>query len=133
MPVSLAELNGTLRTGSKSVLADVMTEDIDCPETIHLHGTSSCLIIDGQVLIVAQPEHGAPKQLDQSDGLYMEGHDVPLPKDWSNFLSIAVPKVDLSHFLSEELCSQAPEDNEIIVAGDLERNSRSSRQKVQLI
>ena len=60
----------TLRTGSKSVLADVTTEDIDCPETIHLHYTSSCLIIDGQALIVAQPEHGDPKQLDQSDGLW---------------------------------------------------------------
>ena len=46
VPVSLAEMNGTLCTGSKSVLADVMTEDIDCPETIHLHDTSSCLIID---------------------------------------------------------------------------------------
>jgi len=63
----------------------------------------------------------------------MEGRDVPLPRDWSNFLSLAVPKADLSHFLSEELCSQAPEDKEIIVAGYLEMNSRSSRQKVQLI
>ena len=46
----------------------------------------------------------------------VEGRDVPLPKDWSNFMSLlAVPKADLSHFLSEELCSQVPEDKEIIV------------------
>ena len=52
-PVSLAEMNGTLRTGNKSGLANVVTEDIDCPETIQLHATSSFLIIDGQALVVA--------------------------------------------------------------------------------
>ena len=39
VPVSLAEMNGTLRTGNKSELANVMTEDINCPETIQLHAT----------------------------------------------------------------------------------------------
>ena len=53
VPVSLAEMNGTLRTGNKSELANVVTEDIDCPETIQLHATSSLLIIDGQALVVA--------------------------------------------------------------------------------
>ena len=53
VPVSLAEMNGTLCTGNKSELANVVTEDIDCPETIQLHATSSFLIIDGQALVVA--------------------------------------------------------------------------------
>ncbi len=43
-------MNGTLRTGNKSELANVVTEYIDCPETIQLHATSSFLIIDGQAL-----------------------------------------------------------------------------------
>ena len=47
----------------------------------------------------------------------VEGRDVPLPKNWSNFLSLDDNKADLAHFLSEELCSQAPVDKEIVVAG----------------
>ena len=47
----------------------------------------------------------------------MKGRDVPLPKNWSNFLSLADNKADLAHFVSEELCSQAPVDKEIVVAG----------------
>ena len=64
----------------------------------------------------------------------MEGRDVPLPKDGSNFLSLAVPKADLSHFLSEELCSQAPEDKEIIVAGGFrdELEVKSSKGTIDL-
>ena len=53
VPLSLAEMNGSLRTGNKSILADVLTEGIECPEVIKLHDTSSCLIIDGQALVVA--------------------------------------------------------------------------------
>ena len=51
--VSLAEMNGALRTRNKSELANVVTKAIDCPETIQLHATSSFLIIDGQALVVA--------------------------------------------------------------------------------
>ena len=40
----------------------------------------------------------------------VEGRDVPLPKNWSNYLSLADNKADLAHFFSEELCSQAPVD-----------------------
>ena len=47
----------------------------------------------------------------------VERRDVPLPKNWSNFLSLVDNKADLAHFLSEELCSQAPVDKEIVVAG----------------
>ena len=53
VPVSLADMNGTLRTGNKSELANVVTEDIYCPETIQLHATSTFLTIDGQALVVA--------------------------------------------------------------------------------
>ena len=44
VPVSLAEMNGTLPTGNMSELANVVTEDIDCPETIQLHATSSVFL-----------------------------------------------------------------------------------------
>ena len=49
----------------------------------------------------------------------VEGRVVPLPKTWSNCLSLADNKDYLAHFLSEELCSQAPVDKEIVVAGGL--------------
>ena len=51
--LSLSEMNGDLRSGNKAILGDVLTEGIDCPDKISLHATSSCLIIDGQALIVA--------------------------------------------------------------------------------
>ena len=47
----------------------------------------------------------------------VEGNDIPLPKNWSNCLSLADNKADLAHFLSEELCSQAPMDKYIVIAG----------------
>ena len=47
----------------------------------------------------------------------VEGRDVPLPKNWSNVLPLIDNKADLAHFLSAELCSQAPVDTEIVVAG----------------
>jgi hypothetical protein len=53
VPVSLAEMNGSLRTGSKSLLADILTSNIECPATIDLEGRSSCLLIDGQARVVA--------------------------------------------------------------------------------
>ena len=47
VPVSLTEMNGALRDGNKSMLADILTEGIVCPKNINLHAESSCLI-DGQ-------------------------------------------------------------------------------------
>ena len=161
VPVSLAEMNGTLRTGNKSELANIVTEDIDCPETIQLHATSSFLIIDGQALVVALGKPDAAVTFGDLADTYVktvlkagseyhrnyvvfdryrdetikgttrtrrsktarpirrlvEGRDVPLPKNWSNVLSLADNKADLAHLLSEELCSQAPVDKEIVVAG----------------
>jgi len=52
VPVRLAEMNGTFRTGQKSVLADLITSGIKCPKEIELQG-SSCLLIDGLALVSA--------------------------------------------------------------------------------
>ena len=38
VPVALAEMNGSLRTGQKSVLADVITSGMNCPSEIELQG-----------------------------------------------------------------------------------------------
>ena len=51
VPVSLAEIDGTMRTG-KSILVDVLTENIKCPESITLEGRSA-LLIDGFALVAA--------------------------------------------------------------------------------
>ena len=46
VPVSIAETNETLRTGNKSILADVLTDKVSCPTSLSLEG-QSVLIIDG--------------------------------------------------------------------------------------
>ena len=51
VPLALAELNGSLKTGDKSKLQNRLLENIECPESINLHGKPSCLIIDGQALV----------------------------------------------------------------------------------
>ncbi|KAL5017765.1 hypothetical protein ScPMuIL_002211, partial [Solemya velum] len=63
-----------------------------------------------------------------------EGRDVPLPKNWANFLSLPENKADLAQFLSEELCLQAPDDQEIVVAGGFkqEQDVRSSKNTIDL-
>ena len=52
IPVVLAEINGSLRIGKKSVLADLITSGINCPSEIELQG-SSCLLVDGLALTSA--------------------------------------------------------------------------------
>ena len=51
-PVVLAEMNGSLRTGQKAVLADLITSRINSPSEIELQG-SPCLLIDGLALVSA--------------------------------------------------------------------------------
>ena len=46
-------MNGTLRIGNKSALVDMLTEHVVCPDEIELNDSSSCLIIDGQALVVS--------------------------------------------------------------------------------
>jgi hypothetical protein len=52
VPVSLAEMNQTLRTGNKSMLAEVLTEKVECPSSLALEGRSA-LVIDGIALVAA--------------------------------------------------------------------------------
>ena len=52
VPVVLAEMNGSLRTLKKSLLADLITSEINCPSEIELQG-SLCLLIDGLELVSA--------------------------------------------------------------------------------
>jgi len=47
----------------------------------------------------------------------VEGRAVPLPKKWTNFLSLPENKADLADFLSKELCLHAPADKEVVVGG----------------
>ena len=154
-------MNDALRHGNNSELANVVTKDIYCPETIQLHATSSFLIIDGQTLVVALGKNDAAVILGDMADTYVktvlaagsehhridvvvdryrdetikdttrtrcskaartirrhiEGRDVSLPKHWSDFRSFDDNKADLAHFLSEELCSPAPVDKEIVVSG----------------
>lgn len=52
MPAPLAELNGDLRGGNKSVIADILTSDPQCCPEVTLDWTS-CLVIDDQACVVA--------------------------------------------------------------------------------
>ena len=52
VPVSLAEMNGRLRTGQKAVLTNILIKDIECPKQIELQGRAS-LLIDGIALVAA--------------------------------------------------------------------------------
>jgi hypothetical protein len=52
VPVAITEINGTLRSGNKSLLADILTTGVACRETVTLVGRSS-LLIDGQALVIA--------------------------------------------------------------------------------
>jgi len=51
-------------------LADKLTESITCPDDIELHESSSCLSVDGQVLVVAL---GKPDSGDLADS-YIAGY-----------------------------------------------------------
>lgn len=52
VPVSIAETDQTLRSGNKSVLAEVLTTEVTCPPELTLEGDST-LIIDGFALVAA--------------------------------------------------------------------------------
>ena len=52
VPISLAAMNGSLLTGNKSLLADVLTQDVSTPARVTLSGTTS-LVIDDQALVMA--------------------------------------------------------------------------------
>ena len=57
VPISLVEMNGELRTGQKALLADVLTKEVECHNTITLQvQASTCLLIDGMALVAAVEE-----------------------------------------------------------------------------
>jgi hypothetical protein len=60
VPVAIAEMNGTLKTGNKALLVEELTTGIDCPQSVMLEGTS-CLIVDGQaqVNILGKPKEAS--------------------------------------------------------------------------
>ena len=45
-------MNGTIPTGNKSILTEILTTNIACPEKIDVHQSAS-LIIDEQAIVVA--------------------------------------------------------------------------------
>ena len=51
VPISIVETDGSLRTGTKSTLATLLTNPFVCPETIVVPLVSSCLLIDGVALV----------------------------------------------------------------------------------
>ena len=52
VPLSLATTTGTLHSSNKSLLANVLIQDLHTPPTVELDGPS-CLLIDGQALVMA--------------------------------------------------------------------------------
>ena len=55
IPISIANCDGSLRNGSKAILADVITRDGVCPAEVKVGQSNSCLIIDGQAVLVGKP------------------------------------------------------------------------------
>ena len=53
VPLALAEINGLLKSGDKAVLQKRLLENIVCTESINLNGKFSCLLINGQGLVVS--------------------------------------------------------------------------------
>ena len=56
VPVALSSLNGTLKPGNKSILADILSCSISTPPQVAITGSAS-LVIDGQALINAGQKH----------------------------------------------------------------------------
>ena len=53
VPLALAELKGFLKSGDMAILQTSLLGNIICPISINLYGKPSCLIIDGQALVVS--------------------------------------------------------------------------------
>ena len=53
--MNIANCDGSLRTGSKAIIADVITRDGVCPAEVNVDQSNSCLIIDGQAVVVGKP------------------------------------------------------------------------------
>ena len=53
VPLSLSEMDGSLRTGNKAVLMNLMTKDIRERQELQVDRASTQLIIDGQAMVVS--------------------------------------------------------------------------------
>ena len=73
MPVALAEMNGQLRTGSNSILADTIIANSDCPNLIDCEGTT-CILIDGQTLVqsIGKPAEVILEIHSQNDNFFID-------------------------------------------------------------
>lgn len=58
-PVALAEMNDSLRTGHKSMLADILTNGINFPSGIEFQGRSYLLINDPVLVAAIGRPYGA--------------------------------------------------------------------------
>ncbi len=47
----------------------------------------------------------------------IESGDIPLPGDWSGFLSLGENKADLAHFLAESLLENTPQHKVLVISG----------------
>lgn len=74
VPLSLAEVNGQLRSGSKAILATIITAGVECPD--HLHDKDldkePMLIIDGQALVIAIAKPEGAKTFGDLAGVFVE-------------------------------------------------------------
>ena len=52
VPLALAEIKCLLKSGDKDVLQKSLLENIVCTKSVNLNGKFSCLLIDGQGLVV---------------------------------------------------------------------------------
>ena len=53
VPLALAKINGLLKSGDKAILQKRLLETVVCTESVNLNGKFSCLLIDGQGLVVS--------------------------------------------------------------------------------
>jgi hypothetical protein len=55
LPPSLAETDGSLRSGSKASLLEILTSGVNCPPGIEAHelGDKATLVVDGQAHVCA--------------------------------------------------------------------------------
>ena len=71
VPVALSSLNGTLNTGNKSILADILSCSISTPPQVAVTGSAS-LVIDGQALINAIGKPSGAKTFLEYSTVFMQ-------------------------------------------------------------
>lgn len=74
VPLSLAEVNGQHRTGSKAILVKMLTADISCPNHLEARDLQDepMLVIDGQALVIAIGKPQAAKTFGDLADVFVE-------------------------------------------------------------